>query len=569
MKKQLLAAVTAAALCCAVFPVTALAERPPSGWAVSKSKTATQLDEAWESRVTLSLPSAEYKGDLDIAFVLDGSTSKDETELTAQAAALLDTLAAMDHLDVKVSITIFGGSVPLLESTDLLALSDAANLQALRTILQDTKYDGIAGRSGSNLQAGVEDARAILASDTAVDADSKYMIILTDGAARMWYENGTAYSQTYTDANSIEAINTSGDTHICWNMNDDFMWRYGTYNNEREGDPRPFAEVWAAGQSGTNIGAYRMSGEEKDAAKAKAAAQTLTAEEYGGRIALNKADVCESDTYYTTYEAATYYAATSITAAAEECDMLWVTYPYHAEQENRTYRRYIEGEGDYEGFQDWIGNQEGVSHYDSAVMTPAEVFSGIRNELTYVVDAGSQVIDEMGSGADYHFDFVNDMEKLTLTVGGAELDKTRISDTSYGFGLREDGSYRFQLTYFADGTEGCGECFVWKINEAVTISAPVQLTYAVRLTDPKTAAGTYGSYDADGSNGYEGLYTNNSATLYAKDSSGVDITPEVFGKPTVSYTVQAAPAPEQTPEPTPTPAPTLPARTNPQTGVWA
>lgn len=51
--------------------------------------------------------------------------------------------------------------------------------------------------------------------------------------------------------------------------------------------------------------------------------------------------------------------------------------------------------------------------------------------------------------------------------------------------------------------------------------------------------------------GYDGLYTNNSATLYPVNSAGEAGAAEAFGKPTVSYTVQAAAV-------TPTPAPDLP-----------
>ena len=76
-------------------------------------------------------------------------------------------------------------------------------------------------------------------------------------------------------------------------------------------------------------------------------------------------------------------------------------------------------------------------------------------------------------------------------------------------------------------------------------------TYTVALRNPKTEAGTYGQYDADGSEGYDGLYTNNSATLYPVNSAGEAGAAEAFGKPTVSYTVQAAAV-------TPTPTPDLP-----------
>ena len=72
----------------------------------------------------------------------------------------------------------------------------------------------------------------------------------------------------------------------------------------------------------------------------------------------------------------------------------------------------------------------------------------------------------------------------------------------------------------------------------VTKDQTVQLTYTVKLTDPQTASGTYGQFDADGSDEYTGLYTNNSATLYPVDSNGYKHVPEAFAKPTVSYTVR-------------------------------
>lgn len=57
--------------------------------------------------------------------------------------------------------------------------------------------------------------------------------------------------------------------------------------------------------------------------------------------------------------------------------------------------------------------------------------------------------------------------------------------------------------------------------------------------NPKTAPGTYGTYDEDGSKKEDGLYTNNKAILTPVDSNGVKGLPEAFPKPTVSYTVDA------------------------------
>lgn len=47
-------------------------------WTISKSKTATNLDSNYESKVTLSLPSAEEKLDSDIVFVVDKSESSEK-----------------------------------------------------------------------------------------------------------------------------------------------------------------------------------------------------------------------------------------------------------------------------------------------------------------------------------------------------------------------------------------------------------------------------------------------------------------------------------------------------------
>ena len=118
-----------------------------------------------------------------------------------------------------------------------------------------------------------------------------------------------------------------------------------------------------------------------------------------------------------------------------------------------------------------------------------------------------------------------------------------------------------------------GESFVWKINVPVTIDHPVQLTYQVKLTNPKNEAGTYGTYDRDGKAGYEGaLHQRIWQFCIQVDSNGNAYEPEKFLKPTVSYTVKSEkpdptdPTPTE-PEPKPTepePKPTDPQPTDPQ-----
>lgn len=183
---------------------------PPEAveWELSKSKEAAGLDENFESKVTLSLPAADYQDDLDVVFVLDSSTSSDKVDLTKTAAGLLNTLAGYHNLTVKVGVVIFGGYEPVLSTTELTVL-DSTTMETLRDDVLTTDYndmkdetDSYKLRSGSNLQAGVEAAREILNGDPNVAAENKYMIILSDGAARVWInEDGESVAQLHVANN--------------------------------------------------------------------------------------------------------------------------------------------------------------------------------------------------------------------------------------------------------------------------------------------------------------------------------------------------------------------------------
>ena len=149
------------------------------------------------------------------------------------------------------------------------------------------------------------------------------------------------------------------------------------------------------------------------------------------------------------------------------------------------------------------------------------------------IGAGSTVTDTIGK----KFDFVG---IKSLTVGGTELKSKADGNVTY-FGddantLSKD-SYRFKVDYDSAKT------FVWTINEEVTQSAPVQLTYTVKLAAPETEPGTYGTKDLKGDDltltDAEALFTNESAVLNAKNSVGVPVEEQVFPKPSVSYTISS------------------------------
>lgn len=500
----------------AVAPLTAVAADTDSGLgSVSKSKEATNLDGNFVSNVTLSLPAADYKGDLDVVFVLDGSTSSDKSDLASDAAGLLRTLAEYQNLNVKAGVVVFGGSVPILYTSDeLLALSEGGNLDELVQVITDKKWDGEKGRSGSNLQAGVKSAQEMLDADTSVANSDKYLILLTDGGARMWVnDKGEAMSQTFHSNDAFA---------ISWGDNQDYTSRY----IDGLKAIRTFGEVWTAGQTNPMFAQYAMTeAEAKDAS---------------GERAANWNEVCNGDDYYPSLEVATYYAATSIIDASKSSNVIWVDYPYY----NGKLKEYTDS------FKSWLADKGYVTRYNSASIE--DVFSDVKDQLVYLLDAGSTVDDYMGYvEGDYNFDLVNDAGSLVLTVGGEQKATVKLGENSYGFGDLLDGvKYEYELTYYPanDGEEH----FQLAINVPVSKNAPAKLSYKVKLTNPKTAGGTYGVYDQfgennDGSSSY-GLYTNNKATLNPVDSLRKEGESEYFNKPTVSYTVPESPSPSPTPE---------------------
>ena len=151
------------------------------------------------------------------------------------------------------------------------------------------------------------------------------------------------------------------------------------------------------------------------------------------------------------------------------------------------------------------------------------------------IGAGSTVTDTIGKKFD--FDGIK-----SLTVGGKQL--TMVNDdkdkNTWYFGNDKTVSAadcRFKVVY-----DSAKDAFVWTINEKVTQSEPVQLTYTVRLLKPETEPGIYGTTDLKGEktlSAADALFTNESAVLNAKNSAGAPVKEQVFPKPSVSYTISS------------------------------
>ena len=448
-------------------------------WEHSKSKTATNLDENFESDVTLSLPSAETQLASDVVFVLDKSTS---AELEDQALEMLKNLQAQIQetgAKVNVGVVIFNKVAHTNGFFDLATEYDQIEA-AIKTNID----------SGTNTHAGLLAGIDMLESDTSVSDDRKYLIFVSDGITYMYNEEPTAIGLENADKTNIFA------------GPDNWATKYGS-NAAPDSWEAYLGEVQAL---------IAQDGEWFD---------------YPYGTTFSK----DGENHYVAYDDCTNYAMAIDKA-------LYRTYEAYSQAASKYHCYAMKAETSSGSNYQW-----GPSFIEYLAGGETVKFEQIQNDIYYLLDAGSTVVDVIGHTDDYNFDFVNDAANLTMTVGGETLTTTKTDETSYGFGeLREDDTYPYVLTYYANGSEDVtDEHFVWQINVPVSNFEPVTLTYTVKLANPKAEPGTYGQYDQDGSQGYDGLYTNNSATLYPVDSNGTPGEPEEFLKPTVSYTVDAEP----------------------------
>ena len=371
----------------------------------------------------------------------------------------------------------------------------------------ETEYDAIEAaihkeiKSGTNLHAGILAGKAMLDQDTATAAKRKTLVVLSDGITYMFNEDPTAVAWGFM-ADSPKHF--AGPDN--WNS------KYGS--NQAPAD-------WNAWLTGI-----------------------------GGKLSEQK------DTHDYPYGTEPEESLVTPTEDAENYvnsidKALYLSYEAYAQAASEGYHCYAMAIGSPAGKNYEWGPS--FMHYLSNGKTVS--FDSIEKDILYAVDKGSIVKDYMGYvKEDYNFD-LDHIDQLT--VGEKALAMQQDGNTWY-FGDGEPGpqNYRFKVVYDA-GNQAETEMFTWYIEEPVSNFAPVQLTYTVKLVNPKSADGTYGRYDRDGSQHYEGLYTNQEAVLYPVDSRGNEYQPEEFPKPTVSYVVEhGTPEPGPTPTPDPVPDPT-------------
>lgn len=470
----------------------------PPTWDHSKDKTATELDNNFNSRVTLSLPSAEKELVSDVVFVLDKSSC--EEDVTTEALAMLADLGASvkdTGASIKVGAVQFAGRAVV--SCELTELTEEAIAEggAIYSGLKDGKI-----KSGTNLQAGLLEAQKMLEADTDVEDSRKYVIVITDGLTRQFLaEDGTLMAiYNGLDADGGRVWGSPSGWCVANGFVDgvygipggDWDTYYAAVKANVAKDGNTYAhdyDVYGSTPEGENIPVpYVPQGE-----------TSLT-----HALCLDRA-IYEADKVYSELEAANYhcYAVFADDSTTNELGKAFVEYL----------------------------NDGSVLDFDT-----------IQKDIYYLLDAGSQVVDIIGQGKDnkgndYNFDVAN-LDNMTITVGGVELNKVKIQSdefpgsTTYGFFEDEiaDGKYDFVVTYYPDGVADADgetrEHFVWSINVPVGNFAPAQFSYDVHLTNPQKAKGEYK------------VETNVEAVLTPVDSNGTVGSTETFPVPELTYEVK-------------------------------
>lgn len=475
-------------------------------------------------------------------FVLDGSSSAD-TAVVQEALALLEELriATGDNgAAVNVCVVKFKRQAYKSEWYDL-----ATQFNDIKTAME-TKYSG-----GTNIHAGLLAGQEALEEHKNISAAKKYLILVSDGSTYLYSKDGNwandmPFTRSYYTLENYNKGAAGG------------YWDEGMYAPSKTGaaeDPRYDPRNVSRPTTTSDVDAWQ-------AYLADVKARNETVNEAEGKTGDDYDYHCEYDNNFNKgIPSADFKSQPCEPRTATNRDMAF----YYADktwQEMKAagYQMYSIATQDTSA---GAGNADDSFCFMNYLNGGAKLdFAAIKNEIIYLVDAGSFVNDYMGyAEGDYNFDLVNQASKLYITEGKTRLDAVEIETNKYGFGMWEedDGTvgYKYVVTYTpaADGQEH----IEWTINVPVTNLRHVQLHYTVELTNPKTAVGTYGTYDEDGSKGYDGLYTNNSATLYpmATGATGTG-EGEDFLKPTVSYEVKGGggtiitpvkPDPKPDPEP--------------------
>lgn len=541
-----------------VAPTRAYAATTISDTTPELGKSATNLNEDYESDVTLSVSDENSVHDLVIA--LDASSLGFAQRMAEEGylATYLEELDLSQGGSVRIGLVLFGtteeGAHTILSLTpyDDDHLDEITN--AFKTAAQATE-------GSANLEAAIDLADQMLddaLAETGGSGDYQTLAIVTDGMTTSW---GIGTQQTFYYAGGknepteelLRERRSSIEKLLFFEEGDDvhkpFAWidengtrvehDIETYANQPI-DPNEASKVTTS----LEAGGYRAS---------RRLRSLLTSNNHDGR---RKYVIVFDKQGGETQEDIGYCLRHGLLkSSGQKPDDLFQYVPYVP---------------------------DAATDFDFAVRSVLDqaTMPGMSNAGA-IVDVIGQGMDD-GHGNPYDFSFVSEPSTLSLTIGDtayavasctpgdkfSPMGGTLPSDvTVYTFGMDPAyAGYSVAELYYCpnglgmlSGTSLDGlytpllsdgntqdECFVLKWTYPMapygTLRQPtVELSYRVRLENPQVSPGTYGTYDEDGSKEqeHETLLTNKSARFAFADELPAGKVYD-FPKPTVSYEVQPA-----------------------------
>ena len=473
--KRILSLVMAFTMATSLLPMGALAATNSTSTTDTSSrisKTAEWNTVGDVADVSLSVPGNVEAQGSDIVFVIDKSSCGQYA--TNELLGMFQELAAaqaQSGTDIKVGVVQFNYTDHLdIPLTKLTSENASTLLDALQT------YSG-----GTNMESGLLVAQEMLAADTAVPAENKYVILISDGLTWVYDdENGNPCTILWKNSAGVASAGTTGYSET----------RPGTYLDIPTGYTwdQYWTQVKTWVEEDGNKFDYTMVDYNSDEWKEK-----LTTEE-AKTVALTSE---EGQDHAVNMDRAMYdswKAYSALQSAGYNCYVNYVS---------SDPAKFANSNG-YHFMNMLAGDQKAVD------------FESIQDDIIYAVSSGSYVEDYMG----YNFDFLVDGD-ITLTVGGVEYTTTKLETAKEGY----DASYTFTApdvvdpTFWLDYVKGNGkdtEKFVWTFGEALSAFYPAKLDYQVKLVEKKSDPAE-STYKVD---------TNIKATLNPKASNS-----EEFGEP--------------------------------------
>ena len=528
---------------------------------------------ALTTTVTLSLPSAETKNVVDIVFVMDKSTSTRFTNFTQTTMDFIEEIDSLgDNIVVKVGVVKFRGKAE--DALNGLVEYSESTASTIETAIK-TAPSG----NGSGLQTGLVVADQILKADTDVPDSNKYVIALTDGKTYIWYNNETdmqptcIYSQYYThyainvykDPNDVNhtgwvALNqvVSYDlkdydaSNVVKANSTDFTKEqikakikyFATYQELYDSTDKELTTETAYDQKCW----YAINGSVPVSDSVNATQYVLTngSEVYSQsgyasywKFVPTVGSDCENVKYYD----ANLFEIVDNGDGTYKCNTHKLNedsfYQFHINTAQKgawmAGHKWTEMVGKYNCaavvYDKW-SNQSGLEifrdfcywlesdisdYYANVDDTTAvkKMLADIKHDIDYLVASGT-VTDNIAEG------FTLVIEEGTcpfaLTSGGTALNSTTLEEgKKWAFGTADDGgTYPYVVTY-----DSANNKFDWEINVPVTNSAPVTLTYVLKIDEYSDTA--------------TGINTNGTTQLAYTSSDGTTGTYD-FTSPKVNFT---------------------------------